>query len=466
VQDDITVKRWSPHEIEILWDAFSDTTAYIWRIPNYYSRHIKAGSRYQLLKAPKEIIEAVQDNKWFQFDKNVLFHAKELTLAGVVSMGFGISRVLSNFRQAWHLQVLRRYNEAIGLDYIMPLRLITPAPRQSASGELGDPILMSDLSTFSSRMEGIIREHRVDPASYHVFPYPIQYQMLGASSKDMTPTELIGFATDDLLNAIGAPVEFYKGTLTLQSTQPALRLMESQFSQLYYIMNRFSQWLVSRLVALMGWDDIKVELKRPSHADDISRQMARVQLMMSGAVSKSTGLASIGLNYEDEQKKLFDEEKFQAEEAQQTQEELELMGLGPQMVSMGAGAGLVGMPGGATPGGMPAGGMPAGGNAAGTDGAAGIPAGPPDPVQAILAQLETMDLRNTSLPNLDTAADTIAQQIFSLPPPERIRALRELKNKNEVVHAMVKSKLSAIETKAKQQGVQMARQSAQQGSTI
>jgi hypothetical protein len=51
---------------------------------------------------------------------------REDALAGVRNRGWGISRVLANFRQAWYVQVLHRYNEAIALDYVIPFRLITP----------------------------------------------------------------------------------------------------------------------------------------------------------------------------------------------------------------------------------------------------------------------------------------------------------------------------------------------------
>jgi len=109
----VRIKHWSPHEIELLWDPYTDDVDYIWKIPEDYRKTIREGKLFHLERANWEIIQCVKNNTHLRFDKDVIFHMKENTLAGVRNRGWGISRVLSNFRQAWYDQVLHRYNEAI-----------------------------------------------------------------------------------------------------------------------------------------------------------------------------------------------------------------------------------------------------------------------------------------------------------------------------------------------------------------
>ncbi|NJN40213.1 MAG: hypothetical protein HC807_04250 [Gammaproteobacteria bacterium] len=45
----------------------------------------------------------------------------------------------------------------------------------------------------------------------------------------------------------------------------------------------------------MSWEPVVATLEPPRHADDISRQMAKLQLMMGGQISRTTGLASVPL---------------------------------------------------------------------------------------------------------------------------------------------------------------------------
>jgi hypothetical protein len=105
---------------------------YIWRIPEDYRRQIRQGSLFHLERVDQEVLKAVQLNQVFRFNPDAIFHMKEPTLSGMINRGWGIPRLLSNFRQIWYVQVLHRFNEAIALDYVIPFRIITPQPRQGA----------------------------------------------------------------------------------------------------------------------------------------------------------------------------------------------------------------------------------------------------------------------------------------------------------------------------------------------
>jgi hypothetical protein len=457
----VRLKRWNVHEMEILWDPYSHDTSYIWKIPQYYKSHITQGHVHQLSRAPWDVVEAVKANGHLLFDKGVVYHAKDMTLSGVLNKGWGVSRVLSNFKQAWYLQVIRRYNEAIGLDYIIPFRLITPSARPAAAGaEFGDPLLNMDMASFASRISQMVDSHRMDPAAYHVLPFPVEYQMLGAEATRMAPYQMLDQATDTLLNAVGAPVEFYKGTLSIQAAPVALKLFESQFNQLVYTLNHLLSWLAKQLTVALNWDDVKIELARPSHVYDLNRQLAHLQLAMANQISQTTGLKSIGLDFKEEEERKLDEQKFVAEESQKSQEELQASGLGDQLAAGPAGA-QPGAPGAA---GAPAGSPPAAGGDPAAQAPAGQPGMPVDPVQAVTAQV-TADMSQATPEQLWEAATTIADQIFALNASDRIRAIRDMKKQNPTLHAIVKTLLASKETDAKRQGVQFAQQAAQQSQS-
>ena len=115
--------------MEILWDPLTDDTSHVWKIPADYRKLLNEGNLYHLERANWEILDAVKNQQDLRFDNDVVYHMKEQALGGVHNRGWGISRVLSNFRQAWYVQVLHRYNEAIALDYVIPFRVLTPMPR-------------------------------------------------------------------------------------------------------------------------------------------------------------------------------------------------------------------------------------------------------------------------------------------------------------------------------------------------
>ena len=287
----VKVKHWSPHEIELLWDPYTDDTSYIWKIPEDYRKMIREGKLYHLERANWELIQCVKNNTHLRFDDDVIYHMKENTLAGVRNRGWGVSRVLSNFRQAWYVQVLHRYNEAIALDYVIPFRLITPAPGPGSQDQARDVLLNMNAGGYMSQIQRMLMKRRRDPASWHTLPFPVQYQALGGDATQLAPRELLDQGLEVLLNNVGVPVELYKGSLQIQSAPAALRLFESSWSHLMHNLNGYIGFVMKRLGQLLNWEKASAKLQRVTHADDLQRQMAKLQLMMGGQVSKQTGLA-------------------------------------------------------------------------------------------------------------------------------------------------------------------------------
>lgn len=48
-------------------------------------------------------------------------------ISGVSYNGWGIPNILLNYRSIHQLAVLRCINEAVGLDHMLPIRLLSPA---------------------------------------------------------------------------------------------------------------------------------------------------------------------------------------------------------------------------------------------------------------------------------------------------------------------------------------------------
>jgi hypothetical protein len=461
-EDDVIVKRWNPHELDLIWDPYTDQVSHIWKIPPHLKQYVAKGTLFHLERTPYEVLQAIKNNNHIQFDKDVVYHGKEPTLCGILNKGWGISRVLTNFRQAWYLQVLRRYNEAIGLDYIIPFRVITPMPRAGNNAEgMSDPLFTSDFGGITQQINGMLRQRKRNPTSWFSLPFPVQYQALGAEAASMAPHELMDQALDTLLTAVGVPVEFYKGSLTIQAAPAALRLMESNWSHLTRVLNNFLQWLVNKISIALNWDEVTATLERPQHADDLQRQLAKLQLMMGQQISQTTGLKSVGLVFEDEQKRMQEEQKFVAEEGQKTQEDLQAAGLGEQMAQgqqPGQPGAQPGQPGDPSQGGAP----PAGGSPQGDAASGQAATAPVDPIQAVLANIPPAGQAQMPPQELEQLANAVAQQVFALQPSQRIQALRQLKQKNPTIHSLVKSLLESLDQQAKAKGKQLGQQQAQQ----
>ena len=457
------VKRWSPHEIDIIWDPYTDACSYVWKIPQDYRALIKAGHLHHLERASWEVIQAIKNEQNLMFDSGVIYHLREDALAGMRNRGWGISRILTNFRQAWYTQILHRYNEAIALDYVIPFRVITPAPRGGDS-QSADPVHTINLSNFSARVQAMLRARRTDPARWNVLPFPVNYQALGGDASQLAPRDLLEQSLETLLKCIGMPVELFNGTLSLQAAPAALRLFEANWSHLPHNLNRFLNDLADTVSNVLSWEPVNVKLTRVTHADDLNRQMAKLQLMQGQMISKTTGLKSVGIDYEEETKRMLDEERIYADEQARLQEEMEqsqqmedLAQSGDMMAGMGQpGAGATGMPQQQMGPPQPAQAMP------------GAMPGPGQPTavdQFIMQRQNSQSIPRTP-EDLQQQAQLIAHQLLSLPEAVKDSELIKLKRSDQTMHALVTSIIDDIRQQARSQGgaMLMEQQFGQQAS--
>jgi hypothetical protein len=458
--DKIKYVFWPPQEMRLVYHPVSQETEYRWEIPEYFRAAIREGNRFYLEKTPWEIIDAIKNEQVFKFDDDVIFHMRDTTICGVRTFGWGVPMIMSNFKQAWYVQVLKRYNEAIALDYIIPFRVITPRPGTSKEA---DPLLNMNLGHFNSRVMAMFAKHRRDPTTIHALPFPVDLQLLGAEGKNLAPTDLLDHGTDEFLNAQGVPAEMYRGTLQWQAMPTALRLFERTWVSLVTDLNALINWSFKRISKLNNWENLKGRLQPVTLADDIEKKQIQLQLAAGQQISKQTALAPFGINFRDEIKRVLEEEEFTQEALARFQEEMvKKQELQNTLAQGAAGVAPPGMPG-AMPGMAPAGGMPPGmpppGAAPAPMPAAGGAGMMPPPGGAPGG--------GTTPEDMMLQAEQMAQQLLGMPLEIRKSELLKIKKSNETLHALIISKLNSIRQQAKTQGgYQLIQQMAGTGAAM
>lgn len=454
--DHLILKRWNPHEMELLHDPYTDEVAYLWRIPEYYKRMVREGNLFHLERVSKQVLEAIKHNQLFRFNPDAIFHMKEPTLSGIRNMGWGIPRSLVNFRQIWYVQVLRRFNEAIAQDYVIPFRLITPGTTNGSSAggiATNDPMSIFAAGDFRAQVRSMINRRRRDPASWQMLPFPVNYQLLGGDAKNLAPTELVQQGYEELLNESGAPVEFYNGSITMQAAPVALRLFESTHSQLVTDANMLLQWMCNTISRIMSWETVDCNLKRVTIADDMQKQMSALQLMMGQQLSGTSGLAAIGYDWETEQKRIADEARKQQELQARQQEEMEQAGFAQQVAKgINPMAPQQGDPN-AAGGGQAAGGAPQQGDP-NAMAQAGMPSQTP-----VTDYIQSMGPNAMVTPNdLQSAAQQLADELLGKPEGIKDSELRKLKQFNPTLHSITRAKMDETRSQLRSQGGAMLQQ--------
>jgi hypothetical protein len=444
--ESVEIKIWNPKEIEVIFDPWTNNRRYLWRIPAHYKREVKRGNMHILESAPLEVLKAVAQDCFFLFSKDTIFHMMEPTLSGVDARGYGISRALLNYPDIWYVQVLRRFNEAIALDHVCPFRLITPDTIGAGTQGTAEPLRAMNMGDWAAQIRAMVRRRRHDPNQWNTLPFPVRYQSLGGDANQLATPELLVQGEDVMLNAAGAPAELYRGTLQMNVAPVALRLFESTHYNLVHSNNEFLRWFVGRVTQLLPLPSVRLKMRSVTYADDFQKQMAMLQMFMGQQVSGTTALRGFGQDWRTEQRQIAEEEVFRQKIRAELQEEAQTNAQGEQIAKgqpAPAGAG-------AAPGGQPADPSQQGGPAPGQPAVDPTSAGG-SPVQSALASMG----QQTTPDDLLQMSQSLAEQLLSLPSPQRTSELRTLKGRNEILHALVKAKVQETRNQARMAGGSM-----------
>jgi hypothetical protein len=284
----------APQQMHLMHHIISGRTDYVYAFESSLRTGIKDSSERRLFLAndlPREMLMALLRDRDFKYRQDYIYHFKLPTAPGIADNGLGIPPAIEFFRPLFNLQVYRKMDEALGLDYMMPFRIFSPA----SGTNLQDVLQHHNLASWRSAIKTVIDARRKDKYAMHSLPFPVTYQEFGASGKSLTPKDLIQYTQDDLLNSIGYPVELFNNSLSWQAMPMALRLFESTNLHLHKALQDFCSW-VSRLVCRhLRKDYVPVTLRRPTIADNIERRQILMQLMQMQEISRKTGLESLGI---------------------------------------------------------------------------------------------------------------------------------------------------------------------------
>lgn len=298
----IRLIRWNPENIKIKFNEYTGRTSYMYSVPGKLRNSIMRGDRDILEDIPMIVIEALKSRRMIRFNEDNFRHLKRPTLAEQ-DQGWGKPLVIHVLKDMYYLYTLRRAQECIALEHIVPFDIIYPMPNAQQ-----DPYIHTDLANWRSRIEEMIKKHRKDPNFKAVIPIPVGFGRIGGDGKAMMLTPEIDYLTKTIVGGMGIPNEFLFGGLNFTGSSISLRTLENDFIQ-----NR------SQLLDLVIWvkDKIRVWANLPNidgirfsdfrMADDIQRNQQLIGLNAAFKVSDQTLLTELGYDYDQEMKKMIEE---------------------------------------------------------------------------------------------------------------------------------------------------------------
>ena len=288
----IKLRKLDPRYVTLQHSFISGRTQVIYRFEPEFVGQIKKGFWWQANETPIPMLKALSKDEDFCFHEGHVFHFKAPTISGISNHGWGIPEVIANYRSLHQLQVYRKIDEAVGMDYMLPFRLFSP----NVGPQISDATVHTLMGRWGKEIGQIIKTRRTDPFAMHALPFPVNYQEFGAEGKNLTPKDLIQFQTDDMLDAMGFPAELHRGTLAVQQIPTTLRLFQNSFYFIHRGFDNYLKWVTKRVLDYLGREQMGVELQVPSMADDLEARNVYLQLAAGAEIPREIAYKPFGID--------------------------------------------------------------------------------------------------------------------------------------------------------------------------
>lgn len=298
----VRIIRWNPENIAIKYNEYTGRRTYMYSVPYKLRNAIMRGDKDILEDIPMVVLEALRTRRMIRFNNDNFFHLKRPTLAEQ-DQGWGKPLIIHVLKDMYYLYTLRRAQEAIALEHIVPFDIIYPMPNAQQ-----DPYIHTDLANWRARIEDIIRKHRRDPNFKAVIPIPVGFGRLGGDGKAMMLTPELNYLTQTIVGGMGIPQEFLFGGLNFTGSSVSLRTLENDFIQNRSQLLDLVLWIKDKIRLWTGLPDIgDIRFADFRMADDIQRNQQLIGLNAQMKVSDQTLLTELGYNYDQEMKKMIEE---------------------------------------------------------------------------------------------------------------------------------------------------------------
>jgi len=292
----INFVRWDPKNIDIHYNPITGRSKYRYKIPNKIQKAVQQGDRSVLVDIPDIFLQALKQKRDIALSDQNLFHFKRPTLAEA-DMGWGKPLIIHSMGRMFYLYVLRRAQEAIALQRIMPLEFIFPQANAQQ-----DPYQHVNLSSWQGTVQNEIRKWRTDPNYISVVAVPLGFERLGGDGRALLLGPEIEVTNKEITGGMGVPLEFVFGGLSWSGSSVSLRTLENHFLMHRRLLLRFVNWSKNRIRLYLGLPDIEIGFTEFKMADDIQRKQIVIQLNAANKISDHTMLTELGFDYDDELK--------------------------------------------------------------------------------------------------------------------------------------------------------------------
>jgi len=296
---------WPVNSIDLYEDEITGVKTIYYNPSEADKELIKNGNKDKLFNLPKDIIIASLTDGKIKFNETSVLHVRNRKFNST-NTSWGIPMLTSAIPDMISLLLLRKMNEKIYSDMILPLRGLVPRVQGVDQQPIYNYMGGSDLK---NKVEGLIKSWKKDPTAIKFFPIPLEPINLFGEGKNLELSQEIDAYSTMIMTSIGVPPEFVKGGLSYSGAGASLRVLQNQLIELTKSLEQVANFIIRQIANRINKEQIKVKLVPIKLIDDIADKQNMLNLLQAGKVSGHTALDFFDLDYHKEQERMMEEQK-------------------------------------------------------------------------------------------------------------------------------------------------------------
>jgi len=295
----INLVKWKAEHVSLNHNPVTGESEFYYTIPGDVKRKIMMGDALFLSTVPWSMVEAVRYNKDYMFDPSNIYHMKSISMGNMVD-GLGIPPLISHFGLVFYQQMLRKANEAVAAEHMVPLRVLFPQQSSAAA----DPVASMSLRGFAKNMRNTMRKMKSDPNHILISPVQVGYQQLGGQGRSLLVSQELQYAEEQQLMSMGVSRELLSGTTNWTSSTVGLRLLENTMGNYVGQISEVINWVMEKIAQYLSIEITDVKLVPFKLTDNEALKATMLDMWKSKILSASTLLETFGMDYNEELDKM------------------------------------------------------------------------------------------------------------------------------------------------------------------
>lgn len=286
--------RLSPIRMELEYNPATGHKIWYWDPDKRIKDGMMTGDRTIIDYTEMRVLEAAFKGQKIRMNKDRLWVSQSATQPGLWQ-GWGVPPMFRVLEDVYYYKVLRRANEAIAQEHVVPMRVVSPA----GAGDVS-PQRTMNLADWRNRLKDEFAAFKRDPNHLMISPIPINVEQIGGQGRVMMVAAEMEAAARVIAAGIGCPVEMIWGGLNWSGASVSLRVLENHFLNDRENCERLLGFLIPKIAAYFRMPRIQTKLSEFRMADDVQQQANLINLMTQGYLSRESVIGEMGFDPSEE----------------------------------------------------------------------------------------------------------------------------------------------------------------------